>query len=114
MEDGDLEFGGGVGVDAVICFDYNKPFSVSATAAVVGGGEGRGGRAEDGVVEAGGDTAKSASVGRESCRETGGIKARGRGRVLVDDAEVGEVVEHLDLGWGQGCFAVGLAEFEAA
>lgn len=32
----------------------------------------------------------------------------------MDDAEVAKVVEHLDLRGGQGCFAVVLAEFEAA
>jgi len=63
----------------------------------------------------GGDGAEGGAVGGQGCGEAGRVEAGGGGVVvLVDDAEVAEVVEHLDLRGRQGRFAVVLAELEAA
>ena len=97
LEDGDLEGGGGVGVDAVVCFDDDE-----AGFCGVGTGGGEGGGAE------------AVGVGGEGCGEAGGVEVGGGRGGLVDDAEVGEVLEHLGLRGGEVCFAVGEAEFEGA
>lgn len=99
LQDGDLQLRGCVSVDAVVGLDDDEAFAV-------GGAEGG--------VEARGGGAQGAGVGGEGRGEAGGVEAGGGGGVLVDDAEVGEVVEHLELGGGERCFAVVLAEFEAA
>ena len=99
LEDGNLQLGGGVGVDTVVCLDDDEAVAVGGT---------------EGVVEAGGYRAQSAGIGGESGGEAGGVKARGGGAGLVDDAEVTKVFKHLELSRCEGGFAVVLAEFEAA
>lgn len=99
LEDGDLQLRGRVSVNAIICLDDDEAFAVCGA---------------EGGVEAGGDAAEGTGVGGEGCSEAGGVEARGGGGALVDDAEVAEVIEHLELGGGEGGFAVVLAEFEAA
>ena len=98
LEDGNLQLRGCVSVDAVVGLDDNEAFAV-------GGAEGG--------VEAGRDAAEGAGVGGEGCGKARGVEARGRGGALVHDAEVAKVVEHLELGAGEGRFAVVLAKFEA-
>lgn len=98
LQDGDLQLRGCVGVDAVVGLDDDEALAV--------GGAERG-------VEAGGGVAQGAGVGGEGRGEASGVEAGGGWGGLVHDAEVAEVVEHLDLGGGEGGFAVVLAEVEA-
>ena len=96
-----MEGGGCVGVDPIVGFDDHEAFVV-----VVGGAKGG--------VETGGGAAESARVrGQGGCQPSGVVAIGVRG-VLVDDAEISEVEEHLELGVGEVGFAVALAELEAA
>ena len=95
LEDGDLEVGRGVGVDAVVGFDDDE-------AAVFFGGGGEGGGSE------------ATAVGGEGRGEAGRVEVAGVGGFLVDDAEVAEVLEHLGLSLRQFGFAVWKAEFKGA
>ena len=92
-----MEGRGGVGVDAVVCFDDEEA-----------GGVGGGG------ADFGGNAAECAGVGSEGCGKAGGVEVGGVGTGLVHYAKIVEISEHLDLGFCQVRFAVGLAEFEAA
>ena len=85
LQDGDLQLGRCIGVHTVVGLDDNE-------ALAIGGAER--------VVEAGGDAAQGAGVGGQGRGEPGRVKAAGGRGVLVDDAEVGEVFEHLSLGGG--------------
>ena len=100
-----MERGGGVGVDAEVRLDDD----VALASSYGGVGRGLGQRVRDGG-EAGG---QGAGVGREGCGEAGGIETGWGTGVLVDDAEVAQIVEHLRLGWRERFLAVVLAEFEA-
>lgn len=102
LEDGDLEVGGGVGVDAVVGFDDDEANFCAAIGRGGGGGGGEGGGAQAG------------GVGGEGCGEAGGVEMGGEGGGLVDYAEVAEVLEHLRLRGGKVGFGVGEAEFEGA
>lgn len=99
LQNSDLQLRGCIGVDAVVGLDDDEAFAV--------------GGAEGGVKACGGG-AEGAGVRGEGCGEAGGVEARGGEGALVDDAEVGKVVKHLELGGGEGRFGVVLAEFEAA
>ncbi len=95
LEDGDLEIGGGIGVDTVISFDDDE-----ASVLVCGGSEG--GRAE------------ATGVGGKGGGETGGVEVVGVRRGLVDDAEISKIIQHVDLSLREFGFTVREAEFKGA
>ena len=99
LQDGDLQLGGSVGVDAVICLDDDEALiAVCRT---------------QGVVEACGSTAEGARVRGKGCGKASGVEARRLGARLIDYAKVPKIFEHLKLGRGESSFAVILTEFEA-
>ena len=100
-EEGGLQWGGGVGVDAVVGFDYDEAVGVG------GGGGGEGGGQAGVAAGAGG-----VGVGGQCCGQAGWVEVGRVGGGLVDDAEVGEVREDSELVFVQMGFAVGLAELE--
>lgn len=94
LKNSDLEIGGGVSVEAVVCFYDDEA---------------------GGVLGCGGERgAETGGVGGESCGEASGGEGRGGRRGLIDYSEVAKVEEHLDLGGGEICFGVREAEFEGA
>lgn len=82
-EDGDLEEGVGVGVDAVVSLDDDEALGGRAAA--------------DGGLAAG-VLREGAGVRGEGHGETGGVEGGGVSARAVDYAELGEVLEHLELG----------------
>ena len=95
LEDGYLEIGRGVGVDAVIGFDDDE-----ASTAISGGSEGR--------------RPEATGVGGEGGGEASGVEVAGVRRGLVDDAEVTEILQHIGLSLREIGFTVREAEFEGA
>lgn len=95
LQDGDLEVGRCVGVDAVVGFDDDE-----AAVLVRGGCEGGG--------------AEAAGVGGEGGGEAGWVEVAGVRGGLVYDAEITEIFYHVDLGVRELRFTVWEAEFEGA
>ena len=84
MQDGDLQLGGSVSVDAVIRLNDDEALiAVCRT---------------EGVVEACGSTAEGARVRGKCCGKASRVEARGLGARLIDYAKVPKVFEHLKLG----------------
>ena len=99
LQNGDLELRCCIGVDTVVRFYHYKTFAV---------------RGAKGVVKAGRGTPKGAGIGGQSGGKAGGVETGRGGSVLVNNAEIREVVQHLKLGRSEGGFAVVLTEFETA